>query len=108
MRSLVLPTVLVALSMIAVPAFASSPDDKPFDQNTIAALEQRISQAHPREQCFLYAELIHEMTEFSLNQYAAGDVAKAGGLFSEGQQITHKKHLTSTYTCRRGQTSSIH
>ncbi len=107
MRSHVLPTVLVALSTIAVPAFASSPDDKPFDQNTIAALEQRISQAQPREQCFLYAELIHEMTEFSLKQYAAGDVEKASGLLREVQQITHKMHLRAADNDKRVKNAEI-
>jgi hypothetical protein len=107
MRSHVLPTVLVVLTTIAIPAFASSPDDKSFDQNTIAALEQRISQAQPREQCFLYAELIHEMTEFSLKQYAAGDVEKASGLLREVQQITHKMHLRAADNDKRVKNAEI-
>ena len=72
MRSLALTTAIVVLSAVSLPACASSPDEKPFDQNAIAALEQRISQAQPREQCFLYAELIHAMAEFSLKQYPRG------------------------------------
>jgi len=94
MRSLALTTAIVVLSAVSVPACASSPDEKPFDQNAIAALQQRISQAQPREQCFLYAELIHAMAEFSLKQYSAGDVDKAGDLLKQIQQITHKMHLS--------------
>ena len=48
----------LAVAALSTPVFASSPDDKIFDQETITALEARITQAQPREQCFLYAELI--------------------------------------------------
>jgi hypothetical protein len=107
MRFHVLATVLVAFSTIAVPAFASSPDDKLVDQNTIAALEQRITQAQPREQCFLYAELIHDMTEFSLRQYASGDVEKATGLLKEVQQLAQKMHLRAADKDKRIKNAEI-
>jgi len=93
MRSQGWSTILLAIAALSVPAFASSPDDKIFDQETISALEARITQAQPREQCFLYAELIHQMTEFSVKQYAAGDVEKASFLLKEIQTLTHKMHL---------------
>jgi len=79
---------------VAIPASASSPDEKPIDQESIAALQARIPQAQPREQCFLYAQLIHEMTEFSIKQYASGDVDKATDLLQQIQSLTHKLHLT--------------
>ncbi|HKD61895.1 MAG TPA: hypothetical protein VKB47_15640 [Terracidiphilus sp.] len=94
MRSKARLTLLIAFAALAVPACASSPDDKPIDQQSIAALEARITQAQPREQCFLYAELIHQMTEYSLKQYAAGDVEKANDLLRQIQQVTHKMHLS--------------
>ena len=85
MRSLAWSTTLLAIAALAIPACASSPDEKPIDQDSIAALQARIPQAQPREQCFLYAELIHQMTEFSLKQYAAGDVDKATDLLKQIQ-----------------------
>jgi hypothetical protein len=85
-------TVIVVLATITVPACAASPDDKPITQDTIAALQTRISQAQPREQYFLYVELMHQMTEFSVQQYAAGNVEKANGLLNEVQLIAHKIH----------------
>ena len=94
MRSLAFRTIVLAFAALAPPAWASSPDDKPFDQNSIAALEARIGQAQPREQCFLYAELIHQMTELSLKQYAAGDVEKASQMLAQVQEIAHKMHLS--------------
>jgi hypothetical protein len=94
MRSKARFTLLIALTALVVPARASSPDDKPIDQQSIAALEARITQAQPREQCFLYAELIHQMTEYSVKQYAAGDVDKANDLLKRIQQAAHKMHLS--------------
>ena len=107
MRSQAWSTILLAIAALAVPAFASSPDDKPIDQESIAALQARINQAQPREQCFLYAELIHQMTEFSLKQYAAGDVEKATDLLKEIQTVTHKMHLSVAENDKRLKNAEI-
>lgn len=107
MRSQAWSTILLALAALAVPAFASSPDDKVIDQQTIADLEARIPSAQPREQCFLYAELIHQMTEFSMKQYAAGDVDKATDLLKQIQRITHKLHLTMSDNDKRLKNAEI-
>jgi hypothetical protein len=65
-----------------------------IDQQSITALAARIPTAQPREQAFLYAELIHQMTEFSMKQYAAGDTGKATDLLKEIQTVTKKLHLS--------------
>lgn len=98
---------LLAIAIMAVPAWASSADDKPVDQQSIAALEARIPQAQPREQCFLYAELIHQMTELSMQQYAAGDVDKATDLLKQIQNITHKLHLAMAGNDKRLKNAEI-
>jgi hypothetical protein len=86
---------VLAFSIVtAIPACASGFDDKVFDQQSIDALAARVSLAQPREQCFLYAQLVHEMTEFSLRQYAAGDVDKATSLLKQVQQLSRKIHLS--------------
>jgi hypothetical protein len=86
------PAVLALLCCCSLPALASSPDDKPIDQQTIAALEARAAQAAPKEQCFLYAQLVHEMIEFSAHQYANGEVEQATSLLKRAQEFTHKIH----------------
>jgi hypothetical protein len=100
-------TILLAISAFAVPAFASTPDDKVIDPETIAALEARIPQAQPREQCFLYAELIHQMTELSMKQYAAGDVDKATDMLKRIQNLTHKLHLSMADNDKRLKNAEI-
>ena len=93
MRSQIKSVVLLVFTALAIPACAASLDDKIPDQQTMDALEARASQAQPREQCFLYAELVHDMIEVSLRQYAAGDAEKATGLLKRAQELTHKIHL---------------
>ena len=94
MRSLACSVALLAITAISLPACASSPDEKMIDQQTISALQARIPTAQPREQAFLYAELIHQMTEFSMKQYAAGETDKATDLLKQIQNLTGKLHLS--------------
>ena len=94
MRSRVPLAVLVLLTVSAAPVCASGFDDKIPDQQSIDALLARANQAQPREQCFLYAELVHEMTELSLRQYAAGDAAKATEMLKQIQLLAQKIHLS--------------
>ncbi|HEX7730686.1 MAG TPA: hypothetical protein VF392_16770 [Terracidiphilus sp.] len=85
---------LLLLIASVAPLCASQPDDRLLDEQSIAALQARIGQAPARDQCFLYAELIHQMTELSLRQYSAGDVDKATALLQKVQEFAHKIHLT--------------
>lgn len=89
----IFPAVLVLFSALSIPALASSIDDKIPDQQTLDALEQRALTAQPKEQCFLYAQLVHQMVELSARQAAAGDVEKATGLLKRAQEFTHKIHM---------------
>jgi hypothetical protein len=107
MRSLVLSASVIAIAALAIPACASSPDAKPIDQQTISALEARIPTAQPREQAFLYAELIHQMTEFSMKQYAAGDTDKATDLLKQIQNVTKKLHLSMAENNKRLKNAEI-
>src|SRR5580698_3407719 len=99
--------VLALLAVGVAPTRASSFDDKPIDQESINALEAKILQAQPREQCFLYAELVHQMTEFSVRQYTSGDEEKAAGLLKEIQVLAHKIHLTMSDDNKRLKNAQI-
>ena len=94
MRTKVPLAVAVLLTVTTIPVCASGYDDKVFSQQSIDALEAKASQAQPREQCYLYAELVHEMTEYSLRRYAAGDVEKATELLRQIQPLARKIHLS--------------
>jgi hypothetical protein len=107
MRTVVQIAVIVALSWTVGPVCASSPDNSPIDQQSIEALEARASQAQPREQCFLYAELVHQMTELSVKQYAAGNIDVANGLLKRIQLIAQKIHLSMANNDKRLKNAEI-
>ena len=94
MRALVPIVAFLTLNLSSASVCAASGDNKPPDPDAIAALEARANQAQPREQCFLYAELVQQMTELSIRQYAAGDFDKATALLKQIQQIAQKIHLS--------------
>lgn len=94
MRTGVWLAALLALSLMVVPVCAFSSDNKIPDEDRLDALEAKANLAQPREQCFLYAELVQQMTELSARQYAAGNVAKADGLLKKIQQFSEKIHLS--------------
>lgn len=107
MRSMVSSAILALVTVITIPARASGFDDKTFDQQSIDALQAKAILAQPREQCFLYAEIVHEMTEVSLRQYAAGDVAKSTDMLRQIQQLAHKIHLTMAEDNKRLKSAEI-
>jgi hypothetical protein len=93
--------------MSVTPACASGLDDKTFDQQSIDALAARADLASPREQCFLYAQLMHQMTEVSLRQYSSGDSEKASGMLKQIQSLAHKIHLSMAENDKRLKDSEI-
>jgi hypothetical protein len=93
MRQLPL-ALLFALTLTALPARGASLDEKTPDQQSIDALEAKALAAQPREQYYLYAQLMHEMTEFSIVQYAAGDGDKATALLKRIQLFAGKIHAS--------------
>jgi hypothetical protein len=87
-------TALLAVCVTLAPVCAYSSDNKVPNEQSIEALEAKAEQAQPREQCFLYAELVQQMTELSVNQYQAGEVSKADGMLKRIQALAAKIHLT--------------
>ncbi len=49
-------------------ACAFAVDERIADPQAMAALMAKADQAQPKEQCFLYAELVHQMTELAGQQ----------------------------------------
>jgi hypothetical protein len=88
---LVIPAMILA---VACPFRAlAAIDERHADEQSIAALELKANQSQPREQCFLYAELIHDMIEFSSAQYAAGEVDKASETLKHVHALAQKIHI---------------
>ena len=92
MRMFVAIAITVVLGIGSRPGFALGASDKPPDPLLIAALEARLRQAAPRDQCYLYAELLQQLTELSLQRYAAGNVEEASALLQRVQQTAGNLH----------------
>lgn len=63
------------------------------DEQTLSQLEQRAQQAHPREQCFLYTELVHVMTEIAGKEMLDGNVEQASAMLKRVERYAQLIHL---------------
>ena len=71
----------------------ASADEIVADANVIAQMEAHALQAKPREQCFLYTELVHAMTELAGHQMLAGDTQNAAATLQRVQHYAQLIHL---------------
>ncbi len=88
MRFLANAVVFSALSLICAHAFGvdeSSPE--------LAALETKADQAQPKDRCFLYAEIVSQMTELAGHQFNSGDSRQAWATLKAVQRYAEKIHL---------------
>ena len=99
-----LPASLLAASLGFLTTLALSPaaraaeiDDSVPTPQVIADLEQRASQASPRERAYLYTELIHSMTEKAGKELSDGDDNAAQATL---KQINHYARLIQTSLAR--------
>jgi hypothetical protein len=79
------------LTLCCARAFAV--DERIPDANTMAALVARADQAQPKEQCFLYAELVHQMTELAGQQLNSGDEDHGSATLRMVQKYAEKIHM---------------
>ena len=81
----------LAFGLSCVQAFAI--DERIADPQAMAALIAKADQAGPKEQCFLYAELVHQMTEHAGQQLKSGDGDHASATLRLVQRYTEKIHM---------------
>ena len=92
MRFVATTLAISALSISLSCARAFAIDERAIDPQTMAQLMMRADQALPRDQCFLYAELVHDMTELAGQQFIAGDV-RASETLKQVQKYAEKIHM---------------
>jgi hypothetical protein len=81
----------LAFNLTCARAFAI--DDRIPDPQALAALMLKADQAQPKEQCFLYAELVHDMTELAGQQMSSGDGDHASATLRLIQKYAEKIHM---------------
>jgi len=81
---------LVSALWLTIPARAAAIDETIPTADGLAQLELRASQASPREQCFLYTQIVHSMTEKAGKEFSSGDTDAATSTL---KQVNHYAHL---------------
>ncbi|MCU1248380.1 MAG: hypothetical protein JWQ49_1409 [Edaphobacter sp.] len=83
-----LTTVVIStLSLTCVYAPASGLDNRP---TALAALQAKADHAQPTDRCFLYAELISQMTDIAGKQLNSGDSGRASETLKLVQRYAEK------------------
>jgi hypothetical protein len=88
------------LFLNSVPTRAAVNESIP-DAQALAQLELRATQAKPREQCFLYTELVHSMTQLAGKQMLDGDVEEAAATLKKIEHYAQLIHLNLANDTKR-------
>lgn len=86
-----------------MPLHAAGGIDKSIilDDQAISQLEQRAEQANPREQCFLYTELVSAMTEAAGKQLNEGDLDRASATLKKVSRYAELIHMNLARDTKR-------
>jgi len=87
--------------MICVPVHAAAVDETLPDAQTLSQLELRAQQASPRDQCFLYTELVHTMTEIAGKQLLDGNIDQASATLKQVEHYAQLIHLGLAHDTKR-------
>jgi hypothetical protein len=93
MRFVATTLVLSAITFNLTCARAYAVDERMMDPQAMAALMIKADSALPKEQCFLYAELVHQMTELAGQQITAGEEDHASATLKLVQKYAEKIHM---------------
>ena len=93
MRFLSTSIVIAILSLTCAYASASGEGDS---ATALAALHVKADQAHPRDRCFLYAELVSQMTDLAGEQFNSGESGQASQTLQLVQRYAEKIHTGVT------------
>jgi hypothetical protein len=93
--------ILPLLLTFGTPVLASSVDENIPDAQALSQLELRAEQANPRDQCFLYTELVHTMTEIAGKQMLNGDIEQASATLKKVEHYATLIHLNLANDTKR-------
>ena len=91
---------VLSLFFLAVPARAAANEAIPTPE-ALAQLEVRAAHAKPRDQCFLYTELVHGLTQQAAAQLAADDTEQAAATLRQIDQDAHLIQRSLTHNSNR-------
>jgi hypothetical protein len=104
MKSILRFALLLSLPLLLsspATARAASFDDNLPTAEALVQLELRAQQANPRDQCFLYTELVHVMTEMAGRQMLNGDVDQAAATLKKVNAYAKLIHMDLASNSKR-------
>jgi hypothetical protein len=103
MKFILRSTILLPLlfASLCATAYAASVDENLPTAEALAQLELRAQQAGPRDQCFLYTELVHTMTEIAGKQMLNGDIDQASATLKKVNQYAQLIHMDLANNSKR-------
>jgi hypothetical protein len=87
-------SVLAAVLLPASLTWAHGMDDRAPDARELADLQAKAAAASPNEQPYIYAELVHSMTEIATAEYQAGDQEHASASLKAAQGYAGKIQMS--------------
>jgi hypothetical protein len=93
--------VLLLPLVLPVYSSATSIDESLPDAGALSQLELRAQQANPRDQCFLYTELVHVMTEIAGKQMRDGDIDQASATLKKVNAYAQLIHMDLASNTKR-------
>lgn len=96
---------LLFIALLITPIGHASDTKPPLDPVALSALAAKASLASPKDQCFLYAELVHQMTELAGRQLNDGQDPAA--TLRAVRDYTQKIHLNEAKDSKRLKNAQI-
>jgi hypothetical protein len=87
-----LSTVIVTFTLSLTCAYASA-SNLGGTPTALATLQAKADQAQPRDRCFLYTELVSQMTDLAGQQFNSGDSGQASETLKLVQRYAEKIHM---------------
>jgi len=99
--------VLAAVLLPASLAWAHGMDDRVPDARELADLEAKAAVASPDQQPFLYAQLVHSMTEIATAQFQSGDTRLASESLKSAQTYAAKIQMSLLHDAHKLKNAEI-
>ncbi len=108
MRCSAIPLCFAAAVLLCAPlAWAHRSADQPPDAKQLAELEARAASATPRDQPWLYAQLVHSMTDVATAQFQAGQDQQAESTLRQAQTYAGRIRVSLLHGAKRLQRAEI-
>lgn len=99
---------IAAAAVLLVPCtHAYCGNEKIPDPQALLQLEAKAAQSSPKEQCFLYAEIVRDLTEIAGQELSSGDFEHAFDTLKAVQTYAHKIHVGTANDTRKLKNAEI-